>query len=160
MSTTNHQLITRVLESPCSDDDIQALLDDRETVFWVDWREEDDAIARYCEGILQTGTLTSEFVDVEGNCELYIHYNGRRVTVPIIFSYEDRHITICSLNEILQPDYEVRYLTASRDMDTLAFLPLTANDWSVIERQYGARVGELFYKILPNPNLFTEGLPS
>lgn len=157
MSTTNLQLISSVLDL----DDGQAvedLLDDRNTIFWIDWREEDDSIPRYCEEILQTGTLSAEFVDAdtEQGCELHIYYDGKNLKVPLTFSSKDRHITICSLNEILEPHYEIRFFTASNGMDTLAFVPLPKSSWDQLEEQYGATLDQYFYKMLPEPNLFTD----
>lgn len=158
--SANLQLIANVLESG-DGPAVEELLDDRNTCFWVDWREEDDSIARYCEGILETGSLSAEFVDVdtEEGCELHLYYKGKDLKVPLTFSPQDRHITICSLNEILHPDYEVRFFTASNGMDTLTFVPLASMSWEELEKQYGAAVGGHFYKILPKPNLFTDPLP-
>lgn len=157
---TNLRLITNVLESG-DGQAVDDLLDDRSTCFWVDWREEDDAIARYCERILETGSLSAEFVDVDTDegTELHIRYKGKDLKVPLTFSPQDRHITLCSLNEILHPDFEVRFFTASNGMDTLNFVPLATASWEALEKQYGAALSEHFYKILPKPNLFTDPLP-
>lgn len=158
--SANLQLIRNVLESG-GEQAVEKLLDDRSTCFWVDWREEDDSIVRYCEDILETGSLSAEFIDVDTDegSELHIYYKGRDLKVPLTFSPQDRHITICSLNEILHPDYEVRFFTASNGMDTLAFVPLPGTSWEELVKQYGAAVSEHFYRILPKPNLFTDPLP-
>lgn len=152
----NLDLITAVLENP-TEENVQALLDDDQTVFWVDWREEDDAIPGYCESILQTGHLSGE-ADTEAGYEVYVSYKERRLRVPIVIGHEDRHITICTLNEALAPDYEVRFCIDSDGGDTLAFLPLPSSTWAELEEGYGARVHERFYRITPKPNLFTDPL--
>jgi len=76
----NLDLVTAALEAPTSAA-IQAMLDDADTVFWVDWREEDDSIAGYCEDILQTGSLSGELVEVdtEQGYEIYVKYRDHRV---------------------------------------------------------------------------------
>ena len=136
------------------------LLDDRGTIFWVDWRHDDDAIPNDCESVLQTGQLSGELVKVPTakGVEIYVRYKDKRVRVPLTFSHADRHITLCSLNEALAPDYEVRFCIDSNGSDTLAFLPLAASTWAELEQRYEQRVRELFYKISKRPNLFTEPL--
>jgi hypothetical protein len=153
-------LVQAVLESP-TEQTIRALLDDRATVFWIDWREEDDSIVAACEDLLQTGGLCAEFAeaDNEEEEELTIQYGDRRVRVPLTYSEADRHITLCALNEALAPDYEVRFCIDSNGGDTLAFLPLSTAQWADLERQYGNAVQQRFYAIAAQPNLFTDSLP-
>lgn len=156
----NRELITHVLESP-SAGATQALFDDEDTVFWVDWRAEDDSIIWSCEAIIKTGSLSAELIDTEteDGYDLYIKYKTRRVKVPLTFSLRDRHVTLCSLNEALHPDYEVRLCVDSSGSDTLGFLPLGAREWEELERKYGEAVSRRFYKIAVGPNIFTDVLP-
>jgi hypothetical protein len=156
----NRDLIVRVLESP-SDDAIQALLDDEDTVFWVDWRADDDGIVESCETIIKTGSLSAELIDVEteNGCDFYISYKDKRVQVPLTYSLEDRHITICALNEALAPDYEVRLCIDSSGSDTLGFLPLFVSEWNRLEGRYGDAVKQRFYRIAARPNIYTDVLP-
>ena len=134
------------------------MLADKTAVFWVDWREEDEAIAGYCETILRTGALSAELVDTDDELGFALHlsYRNRRVKAPLVAGTEDRHITIHALNEILAPDYEIRVCTDSRGMDTLAFVPLAAQDWRSLEARFPEVVRRRFRKIEQRPNLFTE----
>jgi hypothetical protein len=156
----NTNLITAVLESS-SEEAIRALLDANDTVFWVDWREDEGDIVEYCESVLQTGSLTSEQVDADTprGSDLYISYNGKRIRAPLICGAEDRHIALCALNEVLTPDYEIRFCIDSNGSDTLAFLPLPAGQWSELEQRYGAAVRRHFYRLAERPNVFTDPLP-
>ena len=61
MHVLNINVITAVLES-ASKETIRALFDDDATIFWVDWREDEADIVRYCETVLRTGSLTAEWV--------------------------------------------------------------------------------------------------
>jgi hypothetical protein len=97
-------------------------------------------------------------VDAEPGFEIYVRYKDKRIKVPLTVSPADRHITICSLNEALAPDYEVRFCINSNGSDTLAFLPLPTSTWAELEEGYGERVGQRFYKIASRPNPFTEAL--
>lgn len=156
----NQELITRVLEAPTAQA-IQALLDDEGTVFWIDWRAEDESIVWSCEAIIKTGSLAAELIDVEteDGYEFYIRYKDRRVKVPLTFSLRDRHITLCALNAALLPDYEVRFCVDSNGSDTLGFLPLPAGEWGELEKGYGEAVKQRFYKLAARPNVFTDALP-
>jgi len=138
----------------------QALFDDTETIFWVDWRHEDEGIVNDCEGVLQTGELAGELVNIDAKpgFEIYIQYKDKRLKVPLTVSGADRHITICTLNKALALEYEVRFCIDSNGSDTLAFLPLATTKWAELEERYGERVNELFYKIAEKPNLFTDPL--
>ncbi len=156
----NINTITAVLES-ATEAAIRALFDDDKTVFWVDWREDEGDIVRYCESVLQTGSLTAEWIRAATprGRDLYISYGGRRIRVPLINGDEDRHITLCVLNGALAPDYEVRFCIGSNGSDTLAFLPLPAVQWAELEQRYGAGVGRHFYRLAERPNIFTDPLP-
>ena len=156
----NLNVVNAAVEQPCQES-IEALLENEQTVFWVDWRHEDEEIANDCEAILQTGRLSGELVetDADPGFEIYICYKDKRVKVPLTVSPQDRHITLCSLNEALAPDYEVRFCIDSNGSDTLAFLPLPTSTWAELEGRYGGRVDERFYKIASRPNLFTDPLP-
>jgi hypothetical protein len=156
----NLQLITNVLESP-TDVNIQALLDDPTTVFWIDWKQEDVSIVEACERVLQTGTLRAEMVEVDkpGGYEVSIHYGDRKGKVPLSYSVGDVHITLWALNEMLKPDYEIRLNIDSTNSDTQAFVPLAPSEWEKLESKYGAALSRHFYKIEAYPNIITEPLP-
>src|SRR5262252_8101964 len=127
----NIALVTAVLESH-SQSAIEALFSDRQTVFWIDWRQEDDSIPNDCEAVLQTGSLSGEIkeVDTEEGFEVYVKYRGKRVKVPLTYSGADRHITIYAINFMLRPEHEIRFCIDSNGSDTLAFLPLPTATWN------------------------------
>lgn len=155
----NISKVVAVLESPTGSA-VRALLDDETTIFWIDWRQEDETIAGSCESVLQTGRLSGELVEVDSDegFEVYLQYGDRRIQVPLNYSGDDRHITLCALNQVLAPDYETRFCIDSNGSDTLAFLPLKCEQWSAFESQYGEAVSRRFYKIAERPNLFTDPL--
>ena len=155
MVTANLQLIVNALAAPTAQS-IQTVLEDTKTVFWVDAREPENEIVEACETRLRTGSLSAELAG--DHSEMFIIYNQKRLKVPLTGSPQDRHITIFSLNRILNPDYEVRFFTPSGEMDSLAFVALPIETWWQLEHHYGAFVAKVFYKILPEPNLFTDHL--
>ena len=151
--------VTAVLESP-TEAAVSALLDDDATVFWIDWRQEDETIAESCELVLQTGRLSAHLVEVDSDegYEVWLQFGDRRERVPLTYSGNDRHITLCALNRVLTPEYEVRFCIDSNDSDTLAFLPLPCEQWAELERRYGEAVGRRFYRFRERPNLFTDAV--
>lgn len=152
--------VIAVLESP-TDNSIRALLDDIGTVFWIDWRQEDETIAESCESVLQTGRLSGELIETDSDegYEVYLQYGERRIKVPLSYSEQDRHITLCALNRLLAPEYEVRFCIDSNGSDSAAFLPLACAQWGNLEVLYDANVGRRFYQFSDKPNLFTDRLP-
>lgn len=156
----DYELIKRVIESP-DEDTIETLFDDYDTVVWVDWGADDREIVDDFESILQTGKLSAEAVsaNTDAGYELFITYGDERVKVPIVCGGEDRHITIVTLNEVLAPEYEIRFCIDSNGSDTLGFLPLPSSKWRELEEQYDGAVAKRFYRLKTKPNLFTDDLP-
>jgi hypothetical protein len=155
----NTEFIAAVLDSS-SEQEIADLLGDESTVFWIDWSQEDERIVDACEGVLQTGRLAGELVetDREGGYEVYIRYGEKRMKVPLTYTPGDRHVTLCTLNEVLSPDYEVRYCIDSHGSDSAAFLPLPTGLWTELEGRYGDAVFRRFSQMSARPNLFTDRL--
>jgi hypothetical protein len=120
--------------------------------FAVDWREDDADIVRYCAGRLGLESLSAEWRD-DG---LVVDFEGREVPVPLKIDFADRHITICSLNDILTPNYEIRFLVFSHGSDTLGFAALSLADWRELEKANPTAVSENFIDPRKLPNLFTE----
>ena len=152
--------IAAVLKAPTKGA-IETMFDDKDAVFWVDWREDDGAIAKYCEGVLHTGNLAAAWVDSDSpsGCDLYISYKASRNRVPLVSGHEDRHITLCALNRVLAPEFQIRFCIDSNGSDTLAFVALPSAEWSELERRFGPAVSRHFYLFGDHPNLFTDPLP-
>src|SRR4051794_31419183 len=104
-----------VLQAVRSEDDaaFDALASNETCCFKVDRRDLDEDIVTACESILQTGKLSTQWIENGDEETLFILYGDKRVKVPLKVSAADRHITLLSLNEALSPDFEVRMLYAS-----------------------------------------------
>ncbi|MDM5248858.1 MULTISPECIES: hypothetical protein [unclassified Lysinibacillus] len=126
-----------------------------EHVFWIDWREDNADIVHYSEKRLNTGKLTYEYVvDNERGVEFYIIY-GDKKSLVVMDADDSCDPTIIALNEILQPDYEIRMWMESRGSDTLGFVFLTPAEWSTLEQQFGLEnVQEYFMSITPDTKIF------
>src|SRR5262245_41960306 len=71
--------------------------------FAVDWRQDDADIVTDCAECLGLGSLAAEW---RGE-NLFLVYEGREVRVPLQNDVADRHITICTINDLLSPQYEI-----------------------------------------------------
>jgi hypothetical protein len=126
---------------------------DRQHIFWVDWREEDDAIVEYCEKCLNTGSLQAEMTYSGDDVFLTIQYKDQTFKEKVI----DRDPTLIFLNTVLQPDYEIRFCKDSDGSDTLAFLPLSKEEWTELESIHGKeKLDNLFEIIDQDTQMFSK----
>jgi hypothetical protein len=156
-SSSKMKLIRNYLKNDDENYFRDVLSDMDDIVMWVDWREDDDAIVRYCEYTIQTGDLDAEVNDTDDaiGFEILISYKGKKHKVPYQNEVADRDTTIITLNEVLAPDYEIRTCEDSRGSDGLAFLPLSAKQWSKLENEFGnERINACFAKIRHDVKMF------
>lgn len=104
-----------------------------------------------------TGALVE--VDSEQGFEVCLQYRDRRIQIPLTYSVADRHITLCTLNQRLAPEFEVRICVNSDGSDTLAFLSLPCEQWAAFEQQYSEAVRKRFYRLTARPDVFTDPFP-
>lgn len=149
-------LVEQLIAEP-SEQTVMRLLDDEseQEVFWVDWREDDGELAGYCETIIKTGSLSSKWEQDQ----LILSYKGKTTKVPLTYSGADRHITLIAINEILTPDFQIRFVWDSDGSDTLAFAILPSSRWAALEAQYGQEtVAKAFLALTPELNTFDDPL--
>ena len=137
-----------------SEVDIYEELDDVAMI--VDWREYDDAIVEYCENILETGQLSAELEDADNQqgFTITIHYAEKSLVIQYQGDGADRDTTLLALNEIIQPDYEIRYCIASEGSDTGLFIPLPKTLWHYLDTKYMIKMDELFRRFEANSVFF------
>ena len=134
---------------------VEALFEDYDSIFWVDWREDDAILPEYCDSILKTGELKAETAGEK----IFVIYKDKRLEVPLTISAKDRHITLLAINKAIQEDFEIRFLRASDGSDTLAFAPLSNGDWEKLETQHGKEAVDLaFMRLDDSYNVFTDPL--
>jgi hypothetical protein len=165
-------------------DERRSALEDASAFFWVDFNEDDDQIPGLCEAVLKTGNLSAEW---DGD-DLFFARGATRVPVALTRSVlaslaaspvtafvdsvlpfsianmlawpsrGDRQTTLLTLNHVLDPDYEIRYVLGSADDNSVAFAPLSKSDWIALEQQHDrAAVDAAFSPIREQPNFFTGG---
>lgn len=125
---------------------------------WIDWREYDEDITNYIEGVIQSGELSGKNKDADNEMgfDIFIKWKGNEYKI----SYpdkegSDRDTTIKTLNKIIQPEYEIKLFMESLGNDTLAFVPLLKNEWNELEKEFGdEKVNYYFSKIDDNSKMF------
>lgn len=120
--------------------------------FAVDWGEDDADIVQYCADCLGNESLRAEW----RNNLLVIIRDDNETTVPLTNDEGDRDVTIRTLNDVLQPDFEIRMLVCSHGGDTAGFAVLTTADWQSLDSELSQAVAENFLKLPQLPNIFTE----
>ena len=125
---------------------------------WIDWREYDEDIINYIEGVIQSGELSGKSKDADNKMgfDIFIEWKGNEYKI----SYpnkegSDRDTTIKTLNKIIQPEYEIRLFMESLGNDTLAFVPLLKNEWEELEKEFGEeKVNYYFSRIDDESKMF------
>lgn len=115
----------------------------------VDWREEDDAIVTL---IAEAAGLDDLHADWDDDTLVITHGDSER-RVPMQMDPADRDTTIRAVNALLQPQYEIRYLSLSAGSDTMGFCVMRAADWQIVEQSNPQLAADLFLKLDGLPNL-------
>jgi hypothetical protein len=112
-------------------------------VLWVDHREDDADIPKMCDSILHTGALDGRWAD-DDTLDLIITYKGAEHRVRYPCGFADRDTTMIALNRCIRETFELRYCMASDGNDTAAFLPLSLEQWDMLESRYPDKLPTLF----------------
>jgi hypothetical protein len=116
--------------------------------FAVDLDADLGAIVDDCAGCLDLTSLDVEWREED----VFLAFNGREVLVPLQSDQGDAHLMVCALNELLNPEFEVRYIVISHGCDSPGFAALPGADWQALEEELPLAVAENFIdpRLLPN----------
>ena len=117
-------------------------------ITWIDWREYDEDIIGYFNGLLPQ----EDIVDVEikeiklgRGIDIILKKDNKVLTIPYEDDETDRDITIKTLDEFISPKYQIRLFSESLGDDTLAFTVLNSNEWKDLENEFGKEKLEFFF---------------
>lgn len=142
------------------EDRIDILWEDKD-ILWIDWREYDEEIIKYCEKILQTGELDGEGRESENDMgfDVIIKFKDREYTIKYPGEGADRDTTIKNLNKVIAPKYEIRFWMDSVGSDTLGFIPKESKYWNELEMEFGEdKVRKYFSVITEDSRMFDMGM--
>ena len=119
---------------------------DSEAIIWIDWREYDEDVVNYFNDMMaepiDIKTVSNgkaygdDIVLQKGDKELQISYGDE----------QDRDVTIKYFNDLVKPDYEVRWFTESLGNDTLGFTVLSGAEWAKLDDEYGADTVRYYFE--------------
>ena len=119
---------------------------DSEAIIWIDWREYDEDVVNYFNDMMDEPidikTVSNgkaygdDIVLQKGDKELQIPYGDE----------QDRDVTIKYFNDLVKPDYEVRWFTESLGNDTLGFTVLSGTEWAKLNDEFGADVVRYYFE--------------
>ena len=137
--------IKEFFENPV--DNIENFFNSR-AITWIDWREYDEDIISYFNGLLPQ----EDIVDVEikeiklgRGIDIILKKGNKSLTIPYEDDRTDRDITIKTLNDFISPKYQIRVFMESIGDDTLAFTVLNSDEWKDLENEFGKEKLEFFF---------------
>jgi hypothetical protein len=123
------QHIDRLVATPIED------LEQGDTLVWVDWRQEEDAIVSAVSTRLAPDDALVP--DLQGE-ELWVTWRGARHRLPLTITPHDRYVAISSIAALLAGLYRFWVLKNSLDSDTHALLVLAAPEAADLETRHAA----------------------
>ena len=137
--------IKEFLENPV--DNMENFFNSR-AITWIDWREYDEDIIGYFNGLLAHEDiieLETKEIDLGRGIDLILKKDNKVLTIPYEDDETDRDITIKTLDEFISPKYQVRVFMESIGDDTLAFTVLNSDEWKELENSVGKEKLEFFF---------------
>lgn len=121
---------------------------DSDAITWVDWREYDEDIISYFNGLLpQEDIIDIEIKEIKlgRGINIILKKNNKSLTIPYEDDKTDRDITIKTLNDFISPKYQIRVFMESLCDDTIAFTVLNADEWKELENEFGKEKLNFFF---------------
>ena len=119
-----------------------------DAITWVDWREYDEDIISYFNGLLpQEDIVNLEIKEIKlgRGIDIILKKDNKTLAIPYEDDETDRDITIKTLDEFISPKYQIRLFSESLGDDTLAFTVLNADEWKDLENEFGKEKLEFFF---------------
>ena len=145
LDISNKNEIKSFFENPV--DNMENFFNSR-AITWIDWREYDEDIISYFNGLLPQ----EDIVDVEikeiklgRGIDIILKKDNKTLAIPYEDDETDRDITIKTLDEFISPKYQIRLFSESLGDDTLAFTVLNSNEWKELENEFGKEKLEFFF---------------
>ena len=137
--------IKEFLENPV--DNMENFFNSR-AITWIDWREYDEDIISYFNGLLPQEDIVNveiKEIKLDRGIDIILKKDNKSLTIPYEDDRTDRDITIKTLDEFISPKYQIRLFSESLGDDTLAFTVLNSNEWKELENEFGKEKLEFFF---------------
>ena len=137
--------IKEFLENPV--DNMENFFNSR-AITWIDWREYDEDIISYFNGLLPQEDIVDveiKEIKLDRGIDIILKKDNKTLTIPYEDDRTDRDITIKTLNDFISPKYQIRVFMESLGDDTLAFTVLNSDEWKDLENEFGKEKLEFFF---------------
>ena len=117
-------------------------------ITWIDWREYDEDIISYFNGLLPQEDIVDveiKEIKLDRGIDIILKKDNKTLTIPYEEDETDRDITIKTLDNFISPKYQIRLFSESLGDDTLAFTVLNSNEWKELENEFGKEKLEFFF---------------
>ena len=132
-----------------------AIFDDTANIVWIDWREEEDVIVDEIAAKIAMFPLSATVRDADNEAGYDVEVmcrNQRRIVNPDA-TFDSRHATLNAIDELVSPEYQIRFVTDTNGADTIGVAVELSSDWSRLHQRFGKRLNEHFCPIRELPDL-------
>ena len=143
------QEIARFLSYPPEGEALEQFCDNDELLVWIDWREyEEDLIKWFNEYLAEADQIVckTKEIDKPRGVDIVLTSKEKSMTIPFADDATDRDSAIRAMQEMIAPNYQIRWFMESLGGDTLAFVLLPTAQWTELERQFGKEKVEFYFQ--------------
>lgn len=149
---TNQQKIAEFLNNLT----LEEIYDQSDLLIWIDWREaEEDLIDYFNEQLPEPDRIDCEIVEIDKprGVDIVLSSQEKKMTIPFADDVTDRDSAIRAMQEMLSPQYQIRWFMESLGNDTLAFALLPAVQWEELVQQFGKYKVDYYFQPITNTSV-------
>lgn len=149
------QPIIHVLQHS-SDEDVMEQFFEYKSLIWIDWREDEGDIIHYFNDQLpESHQIQCEIIEIDKprGVDIVLSSGERTLTIPFADDRTDRDNAIRAMEEMIAPQYHIRWFMESLGSDTLAFLLLSTEQWTELEKQFGKEKLEFHFQPITSESI-------
>jgi len=149
---TNQQKIAEFLNNLT----LEEIYDQSDLLIWIDWREaEEDLIDYFNEQLPEPDRIDCEIVEIDKprGEDIILSSQEKKMTIPFADDVTDRDSAIRAMQEMLSPQYQIRWFMESLGNDTLAFALLPTVQWEELVQQFGKHKVDYYFQPITNTSV-------
>lgn len=149
---TNQQKIAEFLNNLT----LEEIYDQSDLLIWIDWREaEEDLIDYFNEQLPEPDRIDCEIVEIDKprGVDIVLSSQEKKMTIPFADDVTDRDSAIRAMQEMLSPQYQIRWFMESLGNDTLAFALLPTVQWEELVQQFGKHKVDHYFQPVTNTSV-------
>lgn len=150
----NENFYAAVVEKPTKSYS-ETIFDDTESIVWIDWREEEDSIVHAIAAKIPEFLLSAvvRAANNDAGYDIQITCRDQERVIDPDAPFDSRHATLNAIDELVSPEYQVRFVTETNGADTMGVVVELRADWERLYQRFGRRLNEHFCPIRELPDL-------